>query len=933
MAEPIASTYVEIKYDQVTKAQQAIDKMGAGFNKAASDIDSRTQKMSRAFGALGGVIAGIGIAKFGSDIIGASTRMDSLNRAMAITEGSAQKASARMKEFVQIAKDPGLGLTQLAKGYIQLKSVGIGADLAIKSIRGIANAIALVGGGKEELERVTRQFVQMQGKGKVMAEDLMVIAESMPQIRKMAEQAFPAAAKSSKGLTEALQEMGVTGQQFIAGVTAEMEKLPRAADGAKNAQDNFTDALERFRAKLGDQILPAVTDLLNGLTDLMGKFEAMPASTQKLLGQAVVGGVGLLGIAATLTSIVSTIGMVKSGLSGLGAVNVAKMGAGVAVAETTQLMRPGVSALGTGLGAGLTAGTIAITAGVAGLALAIRHLIIEAQKENEIQEKNFQLYTKHPYKEITLGVRDYTKWINENTEAIEKNSKKIQEGTKKPAGDWMGGYSSGSYKSTGLLPLQQANKDISNTLMSSALKGSTFTDIVNEFRFPKEKAEKYIASIVAPTAEETEKLKKEAEKAKEYAEAYAKFREEVDLLINPRKAMTPIDVLDYASGRFPRSLIEYDFPKEPQIPSPYHEYTPSMPGGAPIPSSFQQNKLGIGGPIYGAYKPVVNPLVSGLGLGLEVSKASQEREKSILKIAKIEKDVNDKFVADWQKGTDQINAVWNDHINDVTYSIDEIGNKWLDTASDIAKQMSMPIAEKGIDQLTGALFDESKLKSAWERYQKQYALDSQERIDMGRTESKELMMAYEEFSDNYKAQQDINKQTWKEFLSDMLAEWAKMLAKKLVMYGLEKAGEWAIDKMTKKEDMYAMDSPLVSGDLATSNTNLGLSDVSDIRPDRSGWHKAFDKVWGMSADEKAYKEAHPEQKSYATGGWIMKPTIALMGEREPELVIPKSKLGSSGLGGNTHIEIHNINVPTLDRQAAENLVVWAVEDARRHNRI
>jgi tape measure domain-containing protein len=227
MAQTLAELYVRIGSDS-----QKVDGDLSKLHQRISGMDPSIQKMETGFGkinktigALGGIIAGIGIAKFGSDIIGASTRMDSLNRAMITTEGSAQKASARMKEFVQIAKDPGLGLSQLAKGYIQLKSVGIGADLAVRSIRGIANAIALVGGGKEELERVTRQFVQMQGKGKVMAEDLMVIAESMPQIRKMAEQAFPAAAKSSKGLTEALQEMGVTGKQFIAGVTAEMEKI------------------------------------------------------------------------------------------------------------------------------------------------------------------------------------------------------------------------------------------------------------------------------------------------------------------------------------------------------------------------------------------------------------------------------------------------------------------------------------------------------------------------------------------------------------------------------------------------------------------------------------------------------------------------------------------------------------------------------------
>ena len=84
----------------------------------------------------------------------------------------------------------------------------------------------------------------------------------------------------------------------------------------------------------------------------------------------------------------------------------------------------------------------------------------------------------------------------------------------------------------------------------------------------------------------------------------------------------------------------------------------------------------------------------------------------------------------------------------------------------------------------------------------------------------------------------------------------------------------------------------------------------------------------------AFKKLHDMGvEGYATGGWVMKPTFAMVGEREPELVIPKSKMGQGGFGGNTHIEIHNINLPTMDRVSAENLVVNAITDARRHARI
>jgi len=59
----------------------------------------------------------------------------------------------------------------------------------------------------------------------------------------------------------------------------------------------------------------------------------------------------------------------------------------------------------------------------------------------------------------------------------------------------------------------------------------------------------------------------------------------------------------------------------------------------------------------------------------------------------------------------------------------------------------------------------------------------------------------------------------------------------------------------------------------------------------------------------------------------MKPTIALMGEREPELVIPKSKMGAGGFGG---ASFGNINVyitsPTASVSEVKQNVYIAIKE-------
>ena len=402
MFDPIGSAYVEIT-SNIKELQREIAGLKGHVDSSARNMETRFNIATRAISGLASVIGTIGIVKFGSDILQASTRLDSMEKGLTRTEGSLIAAKKRLAEFRDIAKDPGLEMGNLTRGYIQLKSINMESEKSIKFLRGVGNEIAKIGGQEEDLNRVVRQFVQMQGKGKVMAEDLMVIAESMPNIRKLMQEAFGTTS------TEALQKAGVTAKEFFDKITESLGKQEKAIEGAQNAQTNFKGAIEQLNAALGAGILPTITEFLKSITKLIDKFNALPDSTKNVVGKFVMGGTGLLGVAFALGMIKTTLDAIgiSSGLKAIIGLGGAKT-AGLAIATTPALASTGAGAIA---GAGLSKlGTIGLTIATATIAITSGFFIGGA------------IGNLLPKPEFAKGPIKPTKQTSEEKKALEKKS-------------------------------------------------------------------------------------------------------------------------------------------------------------------------------------------------------------------------------------------------------------------------------------------------------------------------------------------------------------------------------------------------------------------------------------------------------------------------------------------------------------------------------
>ncbi len=355
----------------VAKTAQEFNKVHEGNVKIA---DSSKNAISGLKG-IASIIGTIGLAKLGTDIVGAATKWDSMEKSLLYVEKRQDAVNKRLAEFRQIAKEPGIGLQQLTQGYIGFTSAGMKSEPAIRLMRELANNMAAMGKGATEIERVNYQLIQMKSKGLPQLEDIRVIQEAMPNINELIRKAFGTVD------TKALAEKGVDADKFIAGITEAMSKQERAATGARNAQDNFNDSLFQFKAAIGESVLPAVTDFLTGATKVFDWFNEMPDSIQKVIGVSAVTGGGILGLALAVTTLSNALGTLGIKNLGGGLANVATTLKNVASYDIGYDFR--TSGL-KGINPAVTAGVAA--AGLGALAISAHNIYVSATNA-ELVEK------------------------------------------------------------------------------------------------------------------------------------------------------------------------------------------------------------------------------------------------------------------------------------------------------------------------------------------------------------------------------------------------------------------------------------------------------------------------------------------------------------------------------------------------------------------
>lgn len=266
--------------------------------KGLKNVERDLRRASRNFAQVGNemsVALSLPLLAFGTKAVQTAAQMESLKLAMRTTfQDAGRSISEADKELEALRKSalaPGLDFEQAVKASIRLQNVGLSAEKARATIEQLANAISMSGGTAEDLDGVSIQMAQMISKGKVLAQDLRIIQERMPKITSLMKDAF------GVSTADAMQEMGVSGVEFVEKITAEMNKLPRVSGGLANSIVNVGASVKNFLAQIGDDIATTFDlkkkfeDFGDWLAGVAQWFKGLSASTKEwilYIGAAVI---------------------------------------------------------------------------------------------------------------------------------------------------------------------------------------------------------------------------------------------------------------------------------------------------------------------------------------------------------------------------------------------------------------------------------------------------------------------------------------------------------------------------------------------------------------------------------------------------------------------------------------------------------------------
>ncbi len=280
----------EISQNKLSSVLRQTDTRIASFNSRVSDMKSRMDEVpwSQFSGQLRTVatVAGAAGAAFGAFAIRTALSYDQVRRGLTAVTGSAEEAEKQIVRLREIAKLPGLGFIDAAKGSINLQAAGLSAKTAERALMAFGNALAIVGKGRADLDGVTLALTQIANKSRVSAQEINQLSERVPQIRQAMIAAFGTAD------TEILEKKGVSPAKFIEEIIIQLERLPKATTSAQGSLENLSDALEKAIQPIGQNILDTVLPTIEKLSTELSKENPSLTKAADDVGQDIGRNIG-----------------------------------------------------------------------------------------------------------------------------------------------------------------------------------------------------------------------------------------------------------------------------------------------------------------------------------------------------------------------------------------------------------------------------------------------------------------------------------------------------------------------------------------------------------------------------------------------------------------------------------------------------------------
>lgn len=294
-----------------SRAWEAFQRMGAQGSAALAAIESQAAGAAGGIGKATGTgaefvtalkqiavysvaaFAVTGVISFAGAVVEAATKVDSVQRSLLATAGSATAAAESYAYVRQVSGQLGLETLSAAKAFAQLQAAAQGTELEGQKTRDIFAAVskasAALGLSADETSGALLAIGQMMSKGTVASEELRgQLGERLPG-------AFNTAARAM-GVTTAelgkmLEKGDVIAADFLPRFAAELDKTYAKArfDSIQGNINRITNAWEEFKASVADQAkvaagIDAVAGALQGVAQFNRATPLLQAIANNALG-------------------------------------------------------------------------------------------------------------------------------------------------------------------------------------------------------------------------------------------------------------------------------------------------------------------------------------------------------------------------------------------------------------------------------------------------------------------------------------------------------------------------------------------------------------------------------------------------------------------------------------------------------------------------
>ena len=229
---------------------------------------------TRSLGGVRGILTGLGAAlaareifEFGTASVQAAGKMEGLLRGLRAIEGT--QADARLRDFNEIAKLPGLNTPQIIRYSNSLRAAGATTAEVDAIITTFGQSIVGLGGNAADTSRAMLQLTQAFGENKISQENFSTIKELIPNFNKLAQEVYNTDG-SMDSLNKKFQASGQTLGQFLLPILAKLrQEIPAApVDSYARSVDALQEEFNQLQIAIGDKLLPVVSSASRGFAEL-----------------------------------------------------------------------------------------------------------------------------------------------------------------------------------------------------------------------------------------------------------------------------------------------------------------------------------------------------------------------------------------------------------------------------------------------------------------------------------------------------------------------------------------------------------------------------------------------------------------------------------------------------------------------------------------